>query len=544
MWVQNYAPIFGSVPLSALVAIVPIVLMFALLGVYRRPAHIAASAGFATALVLAVLVWGMPVRIAIAASLMGAAVALLPLVWTLVAAVWFINLLTYSGHFDVVKRSLAALTPDRRLQALLVGYGFIGLLEGLVAMGSPAAIGAAMLAGFGFPAVTASLVALVSFSHPGIWGPMGIPVTVLSDVSGIELESLGAMIGRQDLWLTFFCAPVVVWLVAGWKGLRGVWPLAVAAGTAFAAVSFLTSNYLTMYVAGSAGALAAIATTVAGIGVWRPDRTWRFAGDAEVTEDTSERLPRAEILRAWAPVVLLIVLLGLVSGTTVRDLLAPVGAPNFEWPGLHGAVERLPPIVPQPGPYPAIYAQPLLVLPGTVVLLSGLLSLPLIGVPVRRAAGIYVRTVCQLWVAIRTTVAVIALGYVMNYAGLSLTVGIALAVAGALFPVVAVLVGMIGNGVTGTNTASNALFGNLIAVVGEQTSAPPAFAGSTLAVGGSMAKAVAPQSLALATGATGTAGSEGQLLRRVSGVVLLLCASFAAFAMAQYYFFPWMIPTS
>ena len=163
-------------------------------------------------------------------------------------------------------------------------------------------------------------------------------------------------------------------------------------------------------------------------------------------------------------------------------------------------------------------------------------------VGVVEAAGIYAKTVRQLWVAIRTTVAIIALGYVMNYAGLSFTIGIALSVAGLLFPVVAVLVGMIGNGVTGTNTASNALFGNLITVVGEQASAPPAFAASTLAVGGSMAKAIAPQSLALAAGATGMAGSEGELLRRLVGVVLLLCASFAVFAMVQYYLFPWMIP--
>ncbi|MEX2080160.1 MAG: L-lactate permease, partial [Dehalococcoidia bacterium] len=228
MWAQNYAPVLGSVELSALVAILPIALTFVLLGVFRRPAHIATAAGFAIAFVLAIFVWGVPVRIAVASSLMGAAVALIPLVWTLVAAVWFINLLTHSGHFDVVKRSLAALTPDRRLQTLLVGYGFIGLLEGLVAMGSPAAIGTAMLAGLGFPPLTACVVALVSFSHPGIWGPMGMPVSVLSDVSGIEFDSLGTMIGRQDPWLTFLCAPIVVWLVAGWKGLRGVWPLAIA----------------------------------------------------------------------------------------------------------------------------------------------------------------------------------------------------------------------------------------------------------------------------------------------------------------------------
>jgi L-lactate permease len=224
-------------------------------------------------------------------------------------------------------------------------------------------------------------------------------------------------------------------------------------------------------------------------------------------------------------------------------LLAPIGAVNLEWPGLHGLVMRLPPVVPEPVPYPALYIQPLLVLPGTVVLASGLLSLPLLKINVIEAARIYAKTVVQLWVAIRTTVAIIALGYVMNYAGLSLSIGIALAIAGPWFPAVAVLLGMIGNGVAGTNTASNALFGNLIAVAGEQASVPPAFAASTLAVGGSMAKAVAPQSLALAAGATGMAGKEGELLRRTIGVVLVLCISFAAFAMAQYYLFPWMIPS-
>jgi L-lactate transport len=526
-----------------LVALIPIAVMFSLLGVFRRPAHIAAGSGLATALVLAVLVWGMPTRLAVSASLLGAAVALVPLVWTLVAAVWFINVLTHGGHFDVVKRSLAALTPDRRVQALLVGYGFIGLLEGLVAMGSPAAIGAALLAGFGFPPLTASLVALVSFSHPGIWGPMGIPVTVLSDVTRIDVDALGAMIGRQDPWLTLVCAPVVVWLVAGWKGLRGVWPLALVSGSAFAAVSFLTSNFLTFYVAGAAGALAAILATVAGIKIWSPVTVWRFENEGPASPATDGGLAFGEVLRSWAPIALLLVLLGVANGTALRDVLASLGTVRMAWPGLHDVVLRLPPIVAEPVPYAAGYVQPLLVLPGTVVLIGGLLSLPLIGMRVGRAMRIYASTVRQLRVAILTTMAVIALGYVMNYGGLSPSLGIALAVAGPAFPLVAVLVGMIGNAVTGTNTASNALFGGLITVVGEQASAPPAFAASTLAVGGSMAKAIAPQSLALATGATGMGGTEGELLRRLVGVVLLLCASFAAYAMAQYYLFPWTIPT-
>ena len=542
MWVQTYAPVLGSGWLSALVAMLPIVLIFVLLGIFRRPAHVATPAGLAFAFVLAIAVWDMPVRLAISASLLGAAVALVPLLWTLVAAVWFINLMTHSGEFAIVKQSLAALTADRRLQTLLVGYGFIGLLEGLVAMGAPVAIGAAMLAGFGFPPLTAAIAALIGFGHPGVWGPMGLPVIVLESVTtGIDIDALGAMIGRQAPVLTFACAPVLVWAVAGWRGLLGVLPLTLATGFAYGAVMFLTSNYVTLYVAGSAGALAAILTTVAGVALWKPGSLWRFPSDPPV-EAAAGPLSRAETLRAWAPIALLIAMLGLFIGTGIRGLLAPVSAIDTTWPGLHGLVTSVPPVVQEPTALAALYRQPLLVLPGTVVLLAGLLSLPLLRVGVADAARVYARTVRQLWGAIRTTLSIIALGYLMNYAGLSLTIGLALAVSGPWFPAVAVLLGLIGNAVGGTNTASNALFGNLVAVAGGQASAPPVFAASSLAAGGSMGKALAPQSLALATAATGTAGSEGELLRRLAGIVLVLSLGFAVYVMAQLYLFPWTIP--
>jgi L-lactate permease len=542
MWTQTYTPVFGSGVMSALVAILPIVLIFVLLGVFRRPAHVATPAGFALAFVLAIVVWDMPFRLAIAASLLGAAVALVPLLWTLVAAVWFINLMNHSGQFAIVKQSLAALTADRRLQTLLVGYGFIGLLEGLVAMGAPVAIGAAMLAGFGFPPLTAAVAALIGFGHPGVWGPMGLPVIVLESVTtGIDIDTLGAMIGRQAPWLTFVCAPVLVWAVAGWRALWGVLPLTLATGFAYGAVMFLTSNYVTLYVAGGAGALAAIVTTVAGLAVWKPATLWRFPQDPPVDARVA-RLSGAQTLRAWAPIALLIAMLGLFIGTGIRGLLATVAAIDWTWIGLHDLVTSVPPVVPEPKPLSALYRQPLLVLPGTVVLLTGLLSLPLLRVGVVDAARVYARTVHQLWGAIRTTLSIIALGYLMNYAGLSLTIGLALAVSGPWFPAVAVLLGFIGNAVGGTNTASNALFGNLVAVAGAQASAPPVFAASSLAAGGSMGKALAPQSLALATAATGTAGSEGELLRRVAGIVLMLSLGFAVYVMAQLYLFPWTIP--
>ena len=544
MWPQTYAPLFESVGLSAAVALVPIALVFILLGAYKRPAHQATFAGLVAASVLAVAVWSMPPQLLLSAALLGVAVALVPLLVTLVGAVWFINLLTASGHFDTVRRSLTALTPDRRLQTLLMGFGFLGLLEGLVAIGSPVAIGTAMLVGFGFPPITASVVALIGFSHPGVWGPMGLPVVVLQSVTtGIDLDALGMMVGRQVPLLTLVCAPVMVVVVAGWKGLRDVWAITMASGLAFAIGTFSMSNFGTLYLAGSAGALAAILTTVVFLTVWKPASIWRFPGEAGGRDlDGDEPVTRGAIIRAWAPVGLLVVIMGGISGSPAREALASISIVSVDWPGLHDLVMRTPPVVPSPMPYAAVYSQPLLVVPGTLVMAAGVLSLPLLGVSPSQAVLIYGRTLRQLWSTIRTTVSIIALGYVMNYAGISFTIGVALAVSGFWFPAVAVLLGLLGNAVAGTNTASNALFGNLVAVAGEQTGAPPVFAASSLAAGGSMGKAIAPQSLALATGAARIPGREGDLLRRALPVTLILTAGFALYAMVLYYLLPWLIP--
>ena len=546
MWVQTYAPFLDSVVLSAVVALVPIALVFVLMGVFKRPAHQATITGLMVALVLAVTVWAMPVRLLVSAVMLGVAVALVPLLWTLVGAVWFINLLVHSGHFDVIRRSLSALTPDRRLQTLLIGFGFLGLLEGLVAIGSPVAIGAAMLVGFGFPPITASVVALVGFSHPGVWGPMGLPVVVLQSVTtGIDLDALGVMVGRQVPLLTLVCAPVMVGLVAGWRGLREVWPITIGTGLAFALGTFAMSNYGTLYLAGSGGALAAILTAVIWVSMWKPASVWRFPGEADWDETGDGGPPtRGETFRAWAPVGLLVLLMGGISGSPAREALASLSTFSLDWPGLHDLVMRTSPVVLAPTPYAAVYSQPLLVVPGTLVMLTGILSLPLLRISAWEATVIYGKTVRQLWGAIRVTVSIIALGYVMNYAGLSFTIGVALAVSGFWFPAVAVLLGLLGNAVSGTNTASNALFGNLVAVAGEQTGAPPVFAASSLAAGGSMGKAIAPQSLALATGAAKISGREGELLRRVLPITLVLTAAFAIYAMALYYLLPWMIPVA
>ncbi len=347
MWVQSYAPFLDSIGLSASVALIPIVLVFVLLGVFKRPAHQATLAGLTAALVLAGAVWAMPPRLLMSAMLLGVAVALIPLLWTLVGAVWFINLLVHSGHFDIIRKSLTALTPDRRLQTILIGFGFLGLLEGLVAIGSPVAIGTAMLVGFGFPPITASVVALIGFSHPGVWGPMGLPIVVLQSVTtGIDLDAIGVMVGRQVPLLTLLCAPIMVVVVAGWRGLRGVWPITIATGLAFAIGTFTMSNYGTLYLAGSAGALAAILTTVVCLSIWKPKSAWRFPGEPDVDDTGSDGPALGSIISAWAPVGLLVVIMGGISGTPAREALTSLSTLSLTWPGLHDLVMRTPPVVP------------------------------------------------------------------------------------------------------------------------------------------------------------------------------------------------------
>jgi len=428
MWLQSYSPVLDSVMLSAAVALLPIALMFILLGGFRKTAPLSSLVGLSSALVLAVTIWHMPLHLAVASTLMGMAVAVMPLLWTLVNAVWLINLLIESGHFSVIKESIGYLTRDRRMQALLIGYGFIGLLEGLVAIGSPVAIGTPILVGFGFPPVTAAIVALLAFSHPGVWGPMGLPIIVLHSVTtGLDLDLLGAMIGRQVPFYTLLIAPAVVMAVSGWRGFREVWQITVATGFAFAVCTFVASNYLTLYAAGIIGALASMLTTIVALSRWRPRTAWYFPGERvpEEVVHSGARLSWSQIVQAWSPIGLLILVMGLVNATPLREGLASLSTLNVEWPSLHGGVWKTTPIVAVPEPYDALYSYPVLVVPGTLALITGLLSVAALRIPPSQAVRIYANTLRQLSSAIKTTLNILGLGYLMNYSGLSLTIGIA-----------------------------------------------------------------------------------------------------------------------
>ncbi|MFA7467287.1 MAG: L-lactate permease [Desulfotomaculaceae bacterium] len=536
-WVQNYAPVGGNLYFSALLAGIPIFTMFLLLGGLKKPAHVAAIISLAATLLVAITVWKMPVGLAFNSTMLGMLVAVFPILWTLSSAVWIFNMTVESGYFEVVKNSLGYVSKDRRIQTLLVGFGFTTLLEGIAAFGAPIAIVTAMLLGFGFPPLTAATVALLADTTPSVWGTQGMPVVVLSSVTDLNINELSAMSGMQAPVLTAFFPVALVILIAGWKGFKEIWPLTIAVGFSYAIVGILISKS-GPYIVGIAASLASILTILFVLRFWRPKSTWLFPGEKLPAENSSEkRLSVWEIIRAWSPYLLLIGVIGLVTGTPLKKWLTAISTVNIEWPGLHNVVWKLAPVVPHSEPYAAVYSQPVLVVGGSLVFLAGIISVFVLGIKPAKAAQIYISTLKKLLLPGVTIVSILGVAYLMNYAAMTYTIGLAFAATGFLFPVAVALMGMLGCTLAGSVAASNALFGNLSVVSGAQLGIDPVFSAGTLASGGTMGKAIAFQDLVIASATLNKPGIEGELLRRVFGISLIFVLLLGALAMLQLHVF-------
>jgi len=536
-WVQNYAPVGGNLYFSALLAGIPIFTMFLLLGGLKKPAHVAAIISLAATLLVAITVWKMPVGLAFNSTMLGMLVAVFPILWTLSSAVWIFNMTVESGYFEVVKSSLGYVSRDRRIQTLLVGFGFTTLLEGIAAFGAPIAIVTAMLLGFGFPPLTAATVALLADTTPSVWGTQGMPVVVLSSVTDLNINELSAMSGMQAPVLTAFFPVALVILIAGWKGFKEIWPLTIAVGFSYAIVGIMISKS-GPYIVGIAASLASILTILFVLRFWRPKSTWLFPGEKLPAENGSEkRLSVWEIIRAWSPYLLLIGVIGLVTGTPLKTWLTAISTVNIEWPGLHNVVWKLAPVVPHSEPYAAVYSQPVLVVGGSLVFLAGIISVFVLGIKPAKAAQIYISTLKKLLLPGVTIVSILGVAYLMNYAAMTYTIGLAFAATGFMFPVAVALMGMLGCTLAGSVAASNALFGNLSVVSGAQLGIDPVFSAGTLASGGTMGKAIAFQDLVIASATLNKPGIEGELLRRVFGISLIFALLLGALAMLQLHVF-------
>jgi lactate permease len=585
-WTQVYNPL-GNLLLSALVASLPVVVLLGMLAFFHVKAHIAAIAGLVASLLVAVVVYGMPASLALASAASGAAFGLFPIGWIVLCAIFVYDITVETGKFEVVKETIAGLADDRRVQALLIAFSFGAFIEGAAGFGTPVAISAAMLIGLGFQPLHAAGIALIGNTAPVAYGALGTPIIALASVTGLPLEQLSAMVGRQ---LPFFSVIVPFWLVwamAGRTGMREVWPACAAVGVSFAVVQFLVSNYHGPWVVDIAGAIASILSLVALLKVWRPRTTWRFAHEREavalsngpaavagqhfgepfrsevaelegrtvvekaptvVPEEATlvglahTHPPRREALLAWMPWLILSVVVFLWGMPPIKALLNIVSVIEVPVPYLNKLIFRAPPVVPQPKAEEAVFVFNWLSATGTGLLLSGITSGLLLGLNPQRLARIFGRTLWRVRWSLVTIAVMLALGFNTRYGGLDATMGLAFASTGVLFPFFSPLLGWLGVALTGSDTSSNVLFGNLQQITAAQVGMPPILAAAANSSGGVMGKMIDAQSIVVAGVATGQEGREGEILRYVFFHSVALAALVGLLVLAQAYLFPGVVP--
>jgi lactate permease len=553
-WVQAYNPV-GNAWLSTLAAALPTVLLLVTLGVLRWPAHRAALAGLAAAVGISVGVFGMPVSAALATTLYGAAYGLFPIGWIVLAAIFLYNLSVRSGTFDIVKQSVAGLSGDRRVQALLIAFAFGAFIEGCAGFGAPVAISAALLAGLGFAPRYAASLSLIANTAPVAFGSIGTPIFTLAAVTGLPAASLGAMAGRQ---LPFVSVIVPAWLVvtmSGWRGLRGVWPAVLACGGSFALVQFAWSNLVGPELVDIAGALVSLAAVGLLCLWWRPRDA---ADDTPAPPAGARRLRPQEVLRGWTPWILLTVFVTLWGVPSFRSALNGRSwtAPQVKVPALHRLVFREYPVSASPvdrsrldeAAYresraePAAYTLNWLSATGTSVFFATLATALVLRMPRREVAEVARGTWRQMQVPLATIAMMMALGFITRYGGTDATLGLAFTQTGWFYPFFAAMLGWLGVALTGSDTSSNAMFGSLQKITAQQLGLDPILITTANSTGGVMGKMVAAQTIVVATAATHQQGEEGALLRSVFWHSLALAALMGLIILAQAYWVPWMIP--
>ncbi|MFB8755982.1 L-lactate permease [Streptomyces nigra] len=522
MYVQELEPVAGSLGLSALVAALPLVIVLVLLGAVRMKAHLAGLLGLLSAVLVASLAYGMPLDQTLSSAAQGAVFGLFPILWIVVNALWVYRMTVRTRHFDILRRSFGRLSDDPRIQALVVAFCFGALLEALAGFGAPVAICSVMLVALGFDPVRAAVVALVANTAPVAFGAMGTPVVTLAQVTGLPLDDVASVVGRQTPLLALVVPLVLVGLVDGRRGLRETWVPALACGVAFAVAQFAASNYVSAQLAdiGAAliGAAALVAVPHARVPAGEAVRASVLTGTR--SEELDEDDPRAEVVRAYAPYALIVVIFSVAQIPPVKDWLARA-TQTYDWPFLDVADSGGTPVGAN------VFSWPIVSTGGTLVLLAGLCTAVVLGVHARVAVKEWLATVHELRYAILTVTSVLALAYVMNLSGQAATIGHFVAAAGAGLAFLSPVLGWFGVAVSGSDTSANALFGALQVTAARQSGLSPDLLAAANSSGGVLGKMISPQNLTIACAAVGLAGREGDLLRKVLpwslGLLLVMC---------------------
>ncbi|MBM3841513.1 MAG: L-lactate permease [Verrucomicrobia bacterium] len=520
-WLQTYDPL-GQPFLSTLIATLPVLVLLGSIAYLQIKIHYSALLGLGVALATAVFLYGMPLKAAGATTLFGAASGLFPIGWIILNLIFLYQLTVQKGLFNVLRSSLASLAPDPRIQVILIAFSFGAFFEGAAGFGTPVAVTAAILIQLGFKPLAASGLSLIANTAPVAYGALGTPIIALNRVTGIDLLELSAMTGRQ---LPFFSVIVpfwVVWAYAGFRGMLGVWPAALAAGVAFAVPQFLVSNFHGPWLVDIVASMCSLAAVGVLLRFWKPRDKWvppdrSDAGSAPAKPFYS----RPEVVKAWIPWTLLSVLVFIWGTPDFRKKLDSISAPQFEMANLHNVVVRTPPVVPAPTPEKptkpeeAVFKLNWLSATGTGILVSAILAGFIMGCSPKEMFKTYGATLIRVRYSLITIAAMLALGYVTRYSGTDATLGLALAKTGVLYPFFGTLLGWLGVALTGSDTASNVLFGSLQKITAEQINVSPTLMAAANSSGGVMGKMVDAQSIVVASTATNWYGHEGSILRYV-----------------------------
>jgi len=556
MWQHNYEPLGGSLALSALVAAVPILVLFLMLGVFRKPAWISALSALASAFIVSLVAYRMPVDLAIRSALYGAAYGLFPIAWVVFASLMLYRLVVDIGKFEIIKDSVGSLTDDRRLQAMFIAFAFGAFIEGAAGFGAPVVVAGAMLAGLGFDPFYAAGICLLANTAPVAFGSIGIPVVTLANVTGLPVAGLSAMVGRLCALISLFIPGYLVVVMAGRKRALEVLPAIVACGVSFAGMQFLVSNTLGPELTDIASSLTCIIVMVAVLKLWKPRTIMRLDSDGPAKATVTHH-PAGELFRAWLPYLLLVVFVLVWGEPSIKAAIDKWtnGLLPASWPknatvlnglnvtGLHNQIIRVPPVTAAPSPYAAVFTFNWLSASGTACLLAIFATALFLRLKPLQVVKAYTFTFNQLKFAMITIAAMLGLAYLMNYSGMTSTLGLALASSGSAFPFFSAVVGWMGVFLTGSDTSANALFGNLQVVTANALHLNPILMASVNSAAGVMGKMISVQSIAVAVVATRlTTADESRLFRFTIKHSVLLMAVMGGISLFFAYVFPGAVP--
>jgi lactate permease len=545
-WRQVYDP-FGNTTLSTIAAAIPVVILLGLIASGKVKAHIAALTALVAALAVAVFLFRMPSGLALRVIALGAVTGLFPIGWIILNVIFLYRLTVEKGWFQTLQQSIGGISTDRRLQLLLIAFSFGAFFEGASGFGTPVAVTGAILIGLGFSPLAASGLSLIANTAPVAYGALGTPIQGLASVTGLDPYLLGAMVGRQ---LPFFSLIVPFWLIwafAGWRGMIQIWPAILVCGVTFAVPQFLISNYVNPWIVDIGASIISMVCLVGFLRIWQPTELWTSPA-LRTRDESAATMPapipparpatREEVIWSWVPWIILSVIVVIWGGQWFKNLVNPIFTWNYPVPGLHNAIIKTAPVVSKDAPEAAVFAFTYLSYTGTGILIAAILAGVVMRFSPLRLLQAYGETLWVVRYSLITIVAMLAIGTLTRYSGIDATLGLAFAGTGVLYPFFGTLLGWLGVALTGSDTASNVLFGNLQRITSEKLGLSPILMAAANSSGGVMGKMIDAQSIVVASTATNWFGHEGTILRFVFWHSVVLACLVGGFIMLQAYVSP------